>query len=126
MKVTPLRPGPQPILQPTPAVLALSATDGGTNPSGQVVTISNPGKQSLQWNATSTIGGGPDWLSISPRSGSVTQGASEAVTIGANISALLPGVYNGQVTFTSQGSEAAKGSSPLACASPPGLAQDLR
>ena len=116
MEVTPLRPGPQPILQLTPAVLALSATDGGTNPSGQVVTISNPGAQSLQWSATSTStspiyrGSGPDWLSISPRSGSVTQGASEAVTIGANISALLPGVYNGKVTFTSQGSEAVKGS----------------
>lgn len=117
MEVTPLRPGHQPILQLTPAVLSFNASDGGTNPPGQVVTISNPGTQSLQWSATSVSsspiyrGSVPDWLSISPRSGNVIQGASEAVTIGANINALLPGVYNSLVTFTSQGSEAVAGSS---------------
>jgi hypothetical protein len=110
MEVTPLRPGYQPILQLTPATLSFSASDGGTNPPGQVVTISNPGTQSLQWSATNVIKDAPDWLSISPRSGSVTQGASEAVTIGANINALLPGVYNSLVTFTSQGSGAVAGS----------------
>ena len=110
MEITPLRPGHQPILQLTPAALSFNASDGGTNPPGQVVTISNPGTQSLQWSATSVIKDAPDWLSISPRSGSVTQGASEAVTISANINALLPGVYNSLVTFTSQGSEAVAGS----------------
>jgi hypothetical protein len=116
MQVTSLQPGPQPILQLTPATLNFSATDGGNNPSGQVITISNPGTKPLQWTATSissspiTNGNGPNWLAISPQSGTVAPGASQAVTIGTNISALLPGVYDGLVTFTSQGAEEASGS----------------
>ncbi len=110
MAVTLLQPGHGAVLQLTSAALSFSASDGGTNPPGQGVTISNPGIQPLHWSATSVISDAPHWLSLSPQSGSVAQGANQAVTIGVNVSDLLPGIYSGTVTFTSQGSEAVKGS----------------
>ncbi len=110
MKVTRLEIGHEAVLQATPAVLSFSAADGGLSPSNQVVTISNPGRLPLNWSASSATTDGTNWLSASPQSGSVAQGAGQPVTISVNSSALLPGVYYGSITFNSQGSEAVQNS----------------
>lgn len=110
MYVTPLQPGHRAVLQLTPAVLSFSGTDGGSNPPGQVITVSNPGAQPLQWQASASTGDGSNWLSISSSSGSVPEGNSQSVTVGANISTLLPGTYTGVVTFTTTGSQEVEGS----------------
>ncbi len=110
MVVTQLQPGHEAVLQLTPAVLSFTGTDGGTNPLAQVVTVSNPGVLSLQWNATSVTNDGSGWLSVYPLSGTVTKGGSQAVIIGVNTSTMLPGVYSGSLTFASQGTKAAKDS----------------
>ena len=101
MQTTPLEVGHEPILQLTPAVLAFSGTDGGNNPSAQVVTVSNPGALPLQWNAT--VSAGNNWLTVSPPSGTVAKGGSGSVVLGINSSAQLPGTYSAFVTFTSTG-----------------------
>ena len=111
MAVTPLQAGHESVLQLTPSVLSFTGTDGGTNPLAQVVTVSNPGELSLQWNATSVTNDGSSWLSVYPLSGMVTKGGSQAVTISVNTSTMLPGVYSGSLTFASQNTIAATGSS---------------
>jgi len=101
MQTTPLEVGHEPVLQLTPAVLAFSGADGGSNPSAQVLTVSNPGALPLQWNAAVTVGN--SWLTVSPSSGTVGKGGSGSVLLGINSSAQLPGTYSGFVTFSSSG-----------------------
>ncbi|HEX9134448.1 MAG TPA: hypothetical protein VF844_19325 [Ktedonobacteraceae bacterium] len=110
MSVTQLQPGHEAVLQLTPAVLSFTGTDGGISPPAQIVTVSNPGVLSLQWNATSSTNDGSGWLSVDPPSGTVTKGNSQAATISVNTSIMLPGVYSGSITFASNGIVAAKGS----------------
>ncbi len=107
MQVTQLQPGHAPVMQITPAVLSFSGVDGSASPGPQAVTISNPGVLPLQWNATSVTNDGSTWLSASPQSGTVAKGNAQSVTISVNSGQLLPGVYYGSVTFTSQGSSVA-------------------
>jgi hypothetical protein len=110
MSVTPLQPGHEPVLQLNPAVLSFTAKDGAGSPPDQVVTVSNPGVLALQWSATSVTNDGTSWLSVYPSSGTVTKGNSQEATISVNTSIMLPGVYSGSVTFTSNGLVAAKNS----------------
>lgn len=110
MRVTQLQPGHEPVLQLTPAVLSFTATDGTSSPPAQIVTVSNPGVLALQWDATSATNDGSGWLTVSPSSGAVTKGSSQAVTISVNTSIMLPGFYSGRVTFASDGAVAAKNS----------------
>ncbi len=110
MKVTPLQPGHEAVLQLSPAVLSFSTIDGGADPPAQVITVSNPGVQPLQWSITSVTSDQSSWLSVSPQAGNVAKGGSEAVTIGVDTSMLLPGVYSGLVTFASSGTGTVKDS----------------
>jgi hypothetical protein len=110
MIVTRLQPGHRAVLQLTPALLSFTGTDGAANPLSQVVTVSNPGVLPLQWSATSTTSDGSSWLSISPQSGTVAKGSSQPVIVSVNTSIMLPGDYNGSLTFSSQGAVAAKDS----------------
>ena len=103
MIVTQLQPGHKAVLQLSPALLAFTGTDGASSPQSQEVTISNPGVLPLQWSATSATSDGSSWLSMDPTSGTVAKGSSQPVTISVNTSIMLPGVYNGWLTFTSQG-----------------------
>ncbi|QBD80407.1 choice-of-anchor D domain-containing protein [Ktedonosporobacter rubrisoli] len=100
MQVSQLQSAPSASLQTSPGALSFSATDGGASPDAQTVTLNNPGKQTLQWSASTDS----DWLSVSPQSASVAAGSSQTVQIRVNSSSLLPGTYNGAVTFTGQGS----------------------
>ncbi len=52
MSVKPLPPNPGPVLAVTPALLSFTATDGGSNPPAQSLTISNPGSLPLHWTVT--------------------------------------------------------------------------
>ena len=79
----------------SPNALALSATQGGSNPAAQTVTISNSGTGTLDWSVSTTAG----WLSISPVSG--TAPASFSVT--AIIPGLAAGTYSTTITVTGSG-----------------------
>ncbi len=108
MKTSLLVPGNAPVLQLTPPLLAFTGGDGGASPPTQVVTVSNPGTQPLQWSATTS--GGNSWLTISPTFGNLFKGGSQPVTVSINTSSLLPGFYDGWINFTGAGSVATKDS----------------
>jgi Viral BACON domain len=110
MKVTLLQPGHAAVLQLSPAVLSFSSPDGGANPPAQVITVSNPGVQPLQWSITSVTSDESSWLSVAPDSGNIAPDGSEAVTVSVNNSTLLPGVYSGLVTFANSGTGPVKNS----------------
>ncbi|HEY6543005.1 MAG TPA: hypothetical protein VIZ18_18835, partial [Ktedonobacteraceae bacterium] len=107
LQVTPLQPGHAPVMQVVPAALSFSGADGGASPASQNVTISNPGVLPLQWSANSATNDGTNWLSTLPQSGTVAKGGAQSITVSVNSSQLLPGVYYGSITFTSQGSPVA-------------------
>ena len=100
MQVTQLQADHEAVLQVSPAVLSFTATDGGAKPAAQTITVSNPGVQSLQWGVKSDA----SWLSTTPRSNSIDAGNSDAVTVNADTTMMLPGTYSGTLTFSSQGS----------------------
>jgi hypothetical protein len=104
MQVTALQPGHEPILQISPSVLSFTATDAAAPPSPQTITISNPGALPLNWTASSNS----SWLTAFPKSDTVAKGATDPVAISVNTSSLLPGTYNGTITFDSQGSFSAQ------------------
>ena len=108
MKTSLLVPGNAPVLQLTPPLLAFTGGDGGASPLAQVVTVSNPGTQPLQWSATTS--GDAGWLTVSPTFGSLFKAGSQPVTVSVNTSSLLPGFYDGWINFTSKGSVATKDS----------------
>lgn len=101
MQTTPLEAGHEPVMQLTPAVLAFTGVDGGSNPPAQVVTVSNPGMLPFSWSAK--VGTGNSWLTVSPSASTVAKGSSQAVVLSINSSAQLPGTYDAFVTFSGQG-----------------------
>ncbi|GAC1634127.1 MAG: hypothetical protein NVS4B11_35870 [Ktedonobacteraceae bacterium] len=121
MQVVPLDPGHNAVLVISPSVLSFTATDGGTAPPTQTITVSNPGVRPLQWGVSTNVA----WLAVSPESGNVQNassadgvsasttaqgGATQSVSVGINTSTLLPGTYSGMITFSSQGTEQVKDS----------------
>ncbi len=113
MSVVPLNAGQDAVLDVSPAVLAFTATDGGSPLPSQTVIVSNLGVRALPWNTTTNA----SWLSVSPRSGVIQKaplstgglmtstpvGTTQAVRVGINTSTLLPGTYSGVITFRGQG-----------------------
>ncbi len=113
MSVVPLNAGQDAVLDVSPAVLAFTATDGGSPPPPQTVTVSNLGVRSLSWNGTTNA----SWLSVSPQSGEIQKapsstgglmtatpvGTTQIVHVSINTSTLLPGTYSGVITFSGQG-----------------------
>lgn len=83
-------------LQITPSSLNFSAAKGGNNPVPQILTIGNLGDGTLTWTASENLG----WLNLSSLSGT----APATVTASVNIGSLSPGVYNGSIVVTSNGS----------------------
>jgi hypothetical protein len=115
MQVTTLHTVQEAVLQLSPAVLSFTATAGGDNPTSQVITVSNPGKQSLQWHASADA----NWLSLSSRSGTITADSHTTILITVQTSTLLPGYYNGLITFSSNADGVEKSVSVSISIAPP-------
>ncbi len=106
MRVTPLQPSHEAILEVTPVVLNFTATDGGNAPPAQSFTVSNPGVQPLQWSASNNT----NWLLFTPQSGTLVSNASQDIAVSININLLLPGTYNDVITLNGQGNNPVQGS----------------
>jgi len=91
------RPG-SPTLSVNPDHLTFTATQEGSNPPNQDLTITNTGGGTLSWGATKNA----NWITLSPTSGFTT--TSTTLHVGVNISGLVPqGPINGEITIVNAG-----------------------
>ena len=98
--VTPSRATPTPA--PTPPVIGVSSTSfsfsaqqGKTNPPARILTVTNRGGGTLNWNATANA----TWLMLSPASGA----NSGTITVTAATGSLAAGTYNAIITVNATG-----------------------
>ena len=107
MTVRPLPANPGPVLEVIPPVLSFTALDGEADPPAQVLTVSNPGTQPLDWSITANnalpvasqsllpimFDASSNWLSTDVSSGVVVPRSSSLLHLIVHSRALLPGVY---------------------------------
>lgn len=86
---------PAPALSASPASLAFSAQQGGSNPAWQNVNVSNTGGGTITFSATTNAA----WLAVSPASGT----APRTLQVSASVVGLAPGTYTGNVTLSASG-----------------------
>ncbi|HEX9133410.1 MAG TPA: hypothetical protein VF844_14055, partial [Ktedonobacteraceae bacterium] len=87
-----------PIMGASPLTLNFSTIQGQTNPTGQVVILTNNGASALKWNAYA-MPLASNWLGALPTGGTIAPGRTGQVTININTAKLTPGSYVGQVTL---------------------------
>jgi uncharacterized protein (TIGR03437 family) len=87
---------PAAALVPTPASLSFSYQTGGSTPSSQAITISNPATGSLPYTVASIS---DSWLAVTPSTGTTTG----TLTVSVSPQNLAPGSYTGSFTLTSPG-----------------------
>lgn len=81
--------------------LSEEALEFGTNQATRVITVTNTGKQTLNWNLAKE----QNWISISDTNGSLIEGESENITIQVFRSGLASNNYEGNLEFTSNGGQ---------------------
>lgn len=79
----------------SPTSMGFTATQGGANPTGQALAISNTGGGTLNW----TVSDNASWLTMSPTSG--TGSGTSTATIATT--GLTPGTYSATITVTASG-----------------------
>lgn len=84
-----------PAIQLSATNLSFSAVEGGANPAGQPVTVSNGGESPLAWSATANQG----WLVLSPATGT----APSSVMVTPNVAGLLAGNHTASITIAASG-----------------------
>lgn len=110
MRVIPLQPEHQAVLDLSPAVLSFDATDFGPNPSPQTLTISNPGVRTLLWGMQMAFqNNNGNWLLVNTQGGALAPGGQQQILVSVNIQGLAPGVYKGVLLFSNQGAEPIQG-----------------
>ncbi|UCE99618.1 MAG: right-handed parallel beta-helix repeat-containing protein [Planctomycetota bacterium] len=77
------------------AVLEFRATEGGANPGDQILTISNSGTGTLDWQVSEDC----NWLSVEPNNGSST-GEADDVIISVDITELEADIYDCNLTIS--------------------------
>jgi hypothetical protein len=80
-----------------PDGLSFTAYESGANPNPNILTISNTGGGVLNWSITDVNEAPfspPDWLTVTPTSGSLDPNESEPVTLLVDISGLAAGQYS--------------------------------
>lgn len=114
MTVRPLPANVGAVLQVTPAVLAFTTVDGGSNPNGQMLMVNNPGSQPLSWSIASNtplllagqsllfdeLGSNTNWLSTDQNSGTIAPHGTSYIQVSVNSQTLLPGVYTDVLVFS--------------------------
>lgn len=110
MTVLPLSTTAGPVLVVAPAVFTFVSTDGGADPNSQLLTISNPGSQALNWSLSSNTptSAGPssptpisttNWVSTDVTAGTVAAHATGFVHIIVHSQNVLPGTYTDTLVF---------------------------
>ncbi len=84
-----------PAIGASPTSLSFTAQQGGGNPAGQTLSISNTGGGTLTWSA----GDSATWLSLSPASGT----GAGVVTVNVATGTLTAGSHSGTITLSATG-----------------------
>ena len=84
-----------PILELSATQFEFTAFEGGANPADQILTISNIGVGTLNWQIAEDC----NWLMADPNSGSST-GEADDVNVGVDITSLTRGIYDCQLTLS--------------------------
>jgi hypothetical protein len=79
----------RPVIELSTTQFEFTTIEGGANPTGQILSISNIGAGTLNWEITETC----DWLTVVPGSGS-SSGEVDGVNLSVDISGLARGIYN--------------------------------
>lgn len=89
---------PGAFVQPSGLIFVGSA--GGTNPTAQTLSITNPSPDSLMYLVTPFSNNATNWLTAAPASGSVSSTQPATISVQPVLQGLTPGVYIGDLTFT--------------------------
>ncbi len=106
-----------PVLSRSPSTLSFAGTVGQGNPPPQTVTITDTAASgTMTWTASEDVSS-PDWLSISPTSGSGNGNTVASV----DTTGLTADTYNGTITITAPGATGSPATVPvtLVMANPP-------
>ncbi len=76
------------------------ASEGGANPTEQVLSIRNIGSVAMNWEISEAC----NWLTVDPKSGTCIYEAND-VNLNIDISGLVSGKYNCQITVTADGAK---------------------
>jgi hypothetical protein len=87
---------PRPRIGIDPSGLSFTTFDG-QDPTSQLLTISNQGGQTLNWNADYEE---DSWLGLSITSGSLASGQSQNINVSVGVGSLDPGAYQASITFS--------------------------
>ena len=88
-------------LTANPTAVTFQAVRGASNPPSKTVYLSRSGRRQHSWTATEYRA----WLTVSPRSGSIT--TTTQVTLAVNTAGLAVGTYTATVTITLDNGESA-------------------
>lgn len=104
-------PGNPPVLSVSSLNLSFSATQGQPSPRSQLVTMTNTGGSSLNWQAVTNSSNSP-WPGLSALQGIIAAGHTVQITVSANTSGLAAGTYSTQfwVTATDSAGRSVQGS----------------
>jgi hypothetical protein len=89
---------PAPALAPMGLFFTTSA--GGSAPAAQQVQINTSSASAVNFSAATTTADGASWLSVTPASGNVSGQASGSVTVSADPTGLVAGIYSGDVNIS--------------------------
>lgn len=111
-----------PTIELNPTSLSFSGTQGGVNPPGQSITLTNGGGLTLNY----AVSDNAPWLQLNPASGVLAGGAATSLVAGVDLVGLAAGAYTATVTV----SDPAASNSPQSVAvtltvSPPGATINL-
>jgi hypothetical protein len=85
----------EPIINVSPSALEFYADEGGANPAGQTLNISNIGTGILNWHITSDC----NWLEAEPNNGS-SAGEVNIITVSVNMNGIKCGIYESNLIIT--------------------------
>jgi hypothetical protein len=102
-----------PAIGASPTSLTFAATQGGSNPANQTLTISNTGGGTLTWSVSDSAA----WLTASPSSGS----GNGAVTMTVATGTLTAGSYSGTITIAATGATSVTIPVTFAVVAPPAI-----
>jgi uncharacterized protein (TIGR03437 family) len=89
---------PGAFVQPTGLIFVGSA--GGTDPTAQNVSITNPSPNVLQYLVSTFSNGATNWLTATPTSGNVSSTQPATLSVQPSLQGLAAGVYIGDMTVT--------------------------